>query len=95
MIFDYEFSNQWARGFEKRSHGGYARRKSKGKTVYLHQLVARRIGLSLDCGEIDHCDGDGLNNCRANLRLATCSQNSANQQKSRRNTTGFKGVYPH
>lgn len=40
----------------------------------------------------DHRDGDGLNNRRKNLREATHSQNIQNQGRSRRNTTGFKGV---
>ncbi len=40
---------------------------------------------------IDHVDGDGLNNCRANLRPVTQSQNSANQRKVR-GTSAFKGV---
>lgn len=44
-------------------------------------------------GEIvDHCNHDTLNNRRENLRLCTVAQNTANQRKSIRNTSGFKGV---
>jgi hypothetical protein len=44
--------------------------------------------------DIDHRDGDGLNNRRSNLRLATASQNHANMVKQRRMsaTSQFKGV---
>lgn len=42
--------------------------------------------------EIDHIDGDGLNNCRANLRLATHQQNMRNQRTRSDNTSCFKGV---
>jgi hypothetical protein len=42
--------------------------------------------------EIDHIDGDGLNNSWANLRTATRSQNMANARKQKNNSTGYKGV---
>ena len=42
--------------------------------------------------EVDHRDGNGLNNRRrSNLRLATGSQNRVN--RTRVNATGFRGVY--
>lgn len=41
---------------------------------------------------IDHADGDPLNNCWSNLRMASRSQNQANSRKPRSNTSGYKGV---
>lgn len=42
---------------------------------------------------IDHKDGNGLNNRRANLRKSSIAENSRNVGVTARNTTGYKGVY--
>ena len=56
--------------------------------LYLHQLIAQRMGIS---GLIDHRDCDGLNNSRNNLRIATPTQNAANTLRPR-GASRFKGV---
>jgi hypothetical protein len=71
----------------------YARRHVKGPdgkttTEGMHTFLT---GWAL----VDHKNGDGLDNTRANLRPATPGQNVANQRISRRNTSGFKGVNLH
>ena len=43
-------------------------------------------------GEIDHINCDGFDNRIKNLREATPGLNQANRTKTRRNTSGFKGV---
>lgn len=42
--------------------------------------------------KIDHKNGNGLDNRLKNLRIATESENSRNQNKRRTNKSGFKGV---
>lgn len=62
-----------------------------GKTqarVKMHHLVLPLLpGL-----EVDHIDGNGLNNQRENLRLCTSSQNSMNQRPQLGTTSRYKGV---
>jgi hypothetical protein len=56
-------------------------------------LMHRAIMAAPDHLEVDHENGNGLDNRRsANLRLATHAQNNRNQRISRANTSGAKGV---
>jgi hypothetical protein len=54
--------------------------------VYLHRFLIP------DSSRVDHRNGDGLDNQRANLRGCTHRQNIANQARSSANTSGYKGV---
>jgi hypothetical protein len=61
----------------------------KRKTIKMHTVIMNTPkGM-----EVDHIDGDGLNNTKKNLRICTHSQNSKNQGLRKNNTSGFKGVY--
>lgn len=75
--------------------------KTRRGTYYACRKVNRSASISmhrelLNPGhfQVDHVDGDGLNNRRENLRLATPAQNAVNRAKSKRSTSPFKGVYP-
>jgi hypothetical protein len=60
----------------------------KGRGASLHRLLTNpALGL-----QVDHKDGNRLNNRRENLRVCTCRENSGNAKLNARNTTGFRGV---
>lgn len=87
----YEHLNQWKWHAKKCRNTWYAERSFPGGTVFMH----REITSAPKELEVDHWDGDGLNNVDENLRLCTHSDNQHNRRKMRSNTSGFIGVSPH
>jgi hypothetical protein len=94
---DYEWVSRY-RWRILRGHNGkiYATSSVTSRSIYMHRLIA-----DTPAGhETDHINGNGLDNRRTNLRIATCSQNSANMWKPRRPdgspaSSIFKGVTWH
>jgi hypothetical protein len=74
-------------------HGNdYAQRGIHGVTTI---LMHRQI-MGFPNGKIDHRDGNGLNNQRSNLRLATTAENAQNRRGADRGSrTGLRGVSPY
>jgi hypothetical protein len=92
---DYDFLSQWKwQVTEGKTGKFYAVRmqcipKSEiRKRIFMHRLIMK----APDNIDVDHKKGNGLNNQKENLRLATKSQNAANRKKPKNNTSGFKGV---
>lgn len=59
--------------------------------VYVHRLAFIIQGIDLP-DEVDHIDGNSLNNAWENLRATTHSGNQKNMRMNKLNTTGVQGV---
>lgn len=82
------------------NNSGYAvrnRPRSDQKTFGCKEHMHRRImGLDAkDSREVDHINGNPLDNRRANLRVCTHAENTRNQIPRKGNASGLKGVYWH
>lgn len=87
---DYGSASRYRWRLECRRRASYASTHIAGRTVFLHRwLMDAKVGQ-----QVDHWSGDGLDCRRANLRIATASQQAANSRSRQQiKTSRFKGVY--
>lgn len=94
---DFEELNKYKWSFHREKNGnigGYAFRNktvspNKRITIKMHrELLHTPPGM-----EVDHKNGDGLDNRKENLRLATRQQNCANRKLFKNSIHGLKGVF--
>jgi len=88
---DFEWLNQWKWTLRtSRSGTDYAYRESYeadgAHTIYMHRLILGAPGGQ----EGDHVDGNGLNNCRHNLRLCTHLINAQNRHRHKAGAIGVR-----
>ncbi len=88
---DYEIVSKYKWYFDL---GKYASANSpmvhgkRGRTIRMHRLVMN----APEGMEIDHINGDGLDNRKSNLRCCTHAENIHNAKMRKDNTSGYFGV---
>lgn len=77
-------------------HRLYVNKKQKSVVIGIgaHDISLPRLIMAprFRAKEIDHVNGDRLDNRKSNLRVCTRAQNEINKPITRLNTSGFKGV---
>jgi hypothetical protein len=83
---DFEWLNQYkwsaAKGVK------YAASSINGRVVLMHRLISN----APEGMEVDHINGDGLDNRKDNLRICTSKQNHYNHKLLANNKSGYNGV---
>jgi hypothetical protein len=102
LVDDEDYERIAAHRWYARPDGGkgsryYAGRQGRRDDGRQFQILMHREVLWLQSPghvpQVDHRDGDGLNNTRVNLRTATPAENQHNQQPRSGGTSIYKGVY--
>ncbi len=89
---DFERLNQFKWYASKQPGTFYACRDAGGRTNRKQIRMHRVITGVTKSRQVDHINGNGLDNRRTNLRICVASQNQANRGKQRNCKSGFKGV---
>ena len=89
---DYELAMRfkWYPAIEKHTVYAVACLPNPQRTVRLHRLI---LGLTNPKVLVDHCNHNGLDCRRENLRTVDSKQNARNTRKRLGYTSQFKGVY--
>lgn len=76
-------------------HTVYSRRNDQSGGKQVNVLLHRFLLGAPEGAQVDHINGDGLDNRRANLRLASHAENLRNRRLNANSASGLKGVYWH
>lgn len=89
---DFDIISKYKWYAHRRRKNYYAETTKKQKHILMHRLIMNIINPEI---QIDHIDGNGLNNQRHNLRICTHQENHFNKKSRKNSSSKFKGVSWH
>jgi hypothetical protein len=96
---DFAWLSKFKWHAHERGRTWYARRtiESEGvqKTEFMHRAILQQHECDLTAGEVDHKNGDGLDNRKSNLQVITHAENIRKSRIQLTNISGFRGVSWH
>ena len=84
---DYEYLSQWK--WQLSTSGMASRHKYPSGVYWMHRVIMN----CPDGKEVDHINGNPLDNRKENLRICSHAENMRNSSIQKNNTSGYKGVY--
>lgn len=90
---DVPFLSGYTWHVDHSSGKAYARAMTRTDGIQSHVKMHRLLLSAPEGVLVDHWNGNGLDNRRENLRLATHAQNICNSKRYSHNKSGYKGVY--
>lgn len=86
--YDWLMQWKWCAALSRGSRNWYAVAYINGKRTLMHRFI-----MNAQKGQtLDHINGDGLYNCKSNLRFCTPTQNTQNQKLRENTSSKYKGV---
>lgn len=80
----------------RRDRYTYYAERSSGPTKSRHGIKMHRLLLSAKRGQqVDHVNGNGLDNRRCNIRVCTHTENQRNRRRQKSARSSFKGITFH
>lgn len=93
---DYEWLCQWKwHAFYAPNTRTYYAKRAGPIPGHLVSMSRSLLGITDSKVQVDHRNGDTLDNQRDNLRVASNAQNTKNRKRHKNNTSGVKGVDRH
>lgn len=90
---DYDWLVKYRWRIEVKKSGlKYACASINGNRIYMHRLIMGVQNISFKTVEVDHRDGNGINNTRKNLRKCTRKENMLNTKSRKGSSSKYKHV---